>query len=73
MQPLSLDEVIVVIKEIPTNKGSWLDGFIDDFFHSCWDIIQHKFWEPVQEYRMRSTLIPSVNTTFLTLVPKEEN
>ena len=41
MQPITPEEVIEEINDMPTNKSPGLDGLTTNFFQSCWSTIQH--------------------------------
>jgi hypothetical protein len=42
------------------------------FFHHCWDLVRQDVWEVVEESRASGLVLPALNATFLTLIPKEE-
>ena len=39
MQPVSLQEVEVAVKEMADGTAPGLGGFTIDFFHHCWDLL----------------------------------
>ena len=43
------------------------------FFHTFWDMIKLEVWQIVEESRALRWLLPSLNSTFITLIPKEED
>jgi hypothetical protein len=49
------------------------DGFTINFFHACWDMLKLEVLEIMEESRSRQWVLPALNATFLTLIPKEEN
>jgi hypothetical protein len=53
-------------------KAPGPDGFTVDFFHHCWDLVRQDVWEVVEESRASGLVLPALNATFLTLIPKEE-
>jgi hypothetical protein len=57
---------------MPPGQAPGLDGFTTYFFHHCWDLVREEVWEVVEESRVLGQVLPSINTTFLTLIPKEE-
>jgi hypothetical protein len=67
-----LEEVDQAIKEIPTGKSSGPNGFKTNFFHNCWHIVQEEFWHFIEYSHRSREVFPALNTTFITLIPKEE-
>jgi hypothetical protein len=72
MTPISQAEVDQAIQELPTGKAPGPDGFTTDFFHSCWPMLREEVWQLVEESRSSGKVLPALNATFLTLIPKEE-
>jgi exonuclease III len=72
MTPISQAEVDQAIQELPTGKAPGPDGFTMDFFHSCWPMLREEVWQLVEESRSSGKVLPALNATFLTLIPKEE-
>lgn len=70
IQPLEVDTSISQLKE---GKVPGPDGFTSTFFHKFWELIKLEVWEVVEESRVNHWLLPSLNTTFIALVPKEES
>jgi hypothetical protein len=57
---------------MPPGKAPSPDGFTTDFFHHFWDLVRKEVWEVVEESRASGLVLPTLNATFLTLIPKEE-
>jgi hypothetical protein len=72
MTPISQDEVDLAIQELPTGKVPGPNGFTTNFFHSCWPMLREEVWQLVEESRSYGKVLPALNATFLTLIPKEE-
>jgi hypothetical protein len=72
MTPIMQVEVDQAIQELPTGKALGLDGFTIDFFHSCWSMLREEVWQLMEESRSSRKFLPTLNATFLTLIPKEE-
>jgi hypothetical protein len=53
-------------------KSSKPDGFTSDFFHHCWQVIKLDVWDLVKESQRILGVLPALNATFLSLIPKEE-
>lgn len=47
-------------------------GLTTNFFHTFWEHIKKEDWELVDESRSMHWVLPSLNTTFIALVPKVE-
>jgi hypothetical protein len=60
------------IQELPIGKAPGPDGFTTDFFHSYWPMLRDEVWQLVEESRSSGKVLPALNVTFLTLIPKEE-
>jgi hypothetical protein len=71
-RPITQEEVNQAVKTMPPGKAPGPDGFTTDFFHYCWDLIKHEVWEVIEESRASGLVLPALNATFLTLIPKEE-
>jgi hypothetical protein len=48
------------------------DGFTTNFVYSCWPMLREEVWKLVEESHIFVKVLPSLNATFLTLIPKEE-
>jgi len=68
--PQEVDEAMLQLKE---GKAPGPDGFTTMFFHAFWDLIKEEVWQIVEESRAMRWLLPSLNSTFLALIPKEED
>jgi hypothetical protein len=60
------------IHNLPTRKAPGLDGFTTNFFHSYWPMLREEVWNMVEESHSLDNVLPTLNATFLTLIPKEE-
>jgi exonuclease III len=70
LRPFTLEEVDQAMQDTPKCKAPGPDGFTSDFFHSCWQMIRTEVWEILEESRITGKVLPALNATFLTLVPK---
>lgn len=52
-------------------KAPSLDGFVIDFFQSCWHLVKEELWEVVEESKRTKRVLMAFNATFLSLIPKE--
>jgi len=70
LQSISLQEVEAVMAQLKDGKAPGPDGFTANFFHEFWELIKTEVWELVEESRSMHWILPSLNATFLALVPK---
>eukprot|EP00253_Pinus_taeda_P027218 PITA_27218 len=73
MSPIQAQEVDEAMAQLKEGKALGPDGFTTTFFHAFWDLIKEELWQVVEESRALRWLLPSLNSTFITLIPKEEN
>eukprot|EP00253_Pinus_taeda_P003190 PITA_03190 len=73
MSPIQAQEVDEAMAQLKEGKAPGPDGFTTTFFHAFWDLIKEEVWQVVEESRALRWLLPSLNSTFITLIPKEEN
>ena len=48
------------------------DGFIVNFFHHFWDMVKMDVWRIVEDSKVSKRILPVLNATFLTLIPKTQ-
>ena len=65
-------EVEQEVFQLKAGKAPGPDGFTTNFFHFFWDIVQNEVWEVVEESKSTHWLLPALNATFITLIPKED-
>lgn len=53
-------------------KAPGLDGFTANLFHTFWELIKIVVWEIAEEARSIHWILPSLNTTFIVLIPKAD-
>jgi len=73
MRPITQEEVDQSLKANPLGKAPGPDGFTSNFFHYCWSFIREDVWEIIEDSRRSGKVLQSLNATFLTLIPKENN
>eukprot|EP00253_Pinus_taeda_P008521 PITA_08521 len=69
---ITFEEVEGAVKDIPNGKAPGPDGFTINFYKACWEIIKIEVWEVVEDSWRSSSILKSLNSTFLALIPKEE-
>jgi hypothetical protein len=72
-QPFSVEEIDVVIAQLPTHKSPELDGFNSDFMKKCWLVIKFDFYGMCQAFHGEDMCVASINNSYITLVPKKDN
>lgn len=73
LRPVMPQEVDLAMTQLKEGKAPGPDGFTMNFFHAFWDLIKEEVWQVVEESRTLHWLLPSLNSTFIALLPKEEN
>ena len=48
------------------------DGFTVNFFHHFWEMVKLDVWQIMEQSRIYGHILPALNATFLTLIPKCE-
>eukprot|EP00253_Pinus_taeda_P011126 PITA_11126 len=59
------------MSQLKKGKAPGLDGFTTTFFQTFWELIKLEVWQVV-EVRALHWLLPSLNSTFIALIPKEQ-
>eukprot|EP00253_Pinus_taeda_P003053 PITA_03053 len=73
LRPILMQEVDDAMSQLKEGKAPGPDGFTTTFFHTFWDLLKHEVWQIVEESRNLHWLLPSLNSTFIALIPKEED
>lgn len=61
-----------LVDSMGKDEGSWADGFSMDFFQSCWNVVKGNLMGIFLESYVNGILSKSLNSTFITLVPKKD-
>eukprot|EP00253_Pinus_taeda_P008428 PITA_08428 len=69
---ISLEEIEEAIRSMSNDKAPGPDGFTINFYKACWSIVKQDVWEVVEDSRRLGTILKSLNSTFLALIPKVE-
>eukprot|EP00253_Pinus_taeda_P029800 PITA_29800 len=67
---ITMEEVEEAVRNMPSDKAPGLDGFTINFYKACWNIVKQHIWEIVEDSRRSKTILKSLNSTFIALVPK---
>jgi len=73
LRPIQQQEVDTAMHQLKEGKAPDPDGFKTTFFHAFWKLIRDEVWQVVEESRTLHWLLPSLNSTFIALIPKEES
>lgn len=71
LRPVTLTEVEEASNHLKVGKAPRPDGFTSKFYHHLWDLIKVAVWNVIEESRAMHWLLPSLNATFIALIPKE--
>ena len=67
-----MEEVEEVVRSMPNDKAPRPDGFIINFYKACRSIVKKEVWGVVEDSRRSGTILKSINSTFIALIPKVE-
>lgn len=73
MRAATLEEVEEIVKGMKKNKARGLDGYTTEFYRARCDFLGEEILEAVEESRIKQKVWPGLNSTFLTLIPKNTN
>jgi hypothetical protein len=71
--PFLLEEMELVLKQMPANKAPGPDGFNGLFLKKCWLIVKDDFVALVKDFHDGSLNLQNINSSFITLVPKVQS
>jgi hypothetical protein len=71
--PFTKLEIDNIIKSLPSDKSSGLDGFNTNFIKKCWHIIAQDFYDLCEKFYHDEVCLRSINGSFIVLIPKKEN
>jgi hypothetical protein len=71
--PFTNEEIDEVIKHMPNDKVPGPDGFNGKFIKKYWRIIKGQFYELCRKFYDNKVDIKSLNTAYITLIPKITN
>jgi hypothetical protein len=71
--PFLVEEMELVIKQMPSDKAHGPDGFNGHFLKKCWPIIKQQFFDLVTEFNEGSLNFQNINGSYITLVPKVQS
>jgi len=71
LRPILSQEVDTAMSQLKEGKALGPNGFTTAFFHTLWELIKLEVWKVVEESRALHWLLPSLNSNFIALIPKE--
>ncbi|XP_071677070.1 uncharacterized protein [Lolium perenne] len=71
--PFLLEEMELVIKQMPSDKAPGPDGFNGHFLKKCWPIVKQQFFDLAAEFHEGSLNLQNINGSYITLVPKVQS
>jgi hypothetical protein len=73
VEPFTHADIDNVVKRLPSDKAPGPDGFNGFFVKKCWHVIKEDFYKLCDDFFHGSLCIDSINSSFVTLVPKVNN
>eukprot|EP00253_Pinus_taeda_P036029 PITA_36029 len=67
------EEISNIVWSMEPDKAPGPDGFSIHFYRICWEIIKADLLRMVQGFMRKAKVRGGINSTFLTLIPKEAN
>jgi hypothetical protein len=64
--PFTEEEVNEVVKELPNDKSPGPDGFNNEFFKACWEIIKVDVFRLINDFHAGKISPKSINTSYIT-------
>jgi hypothetical protein len=71
--PFLMEEMELVLKQMPADKAPGPDGFNGLFLKKCWSLVKEDFVALVKDFHDGSLNLQNINSTFITLVPKVQS
>jgi len=73
VEPFTSEEIDQVVKNMPADKAPGPYGFNGLFLKKCWPLIKEDFYKLCFDFFNGQVNLESINTSFITLVPKINN
>ena len=72
-KPFTIQEIKALIDDLPNGKSPRSDGFNNEFYKACWDIIATDIITLIESFFNGNICLESINSSFITLIPKIAN
>lgn len=72
-EQFTTDEIDAIVKQLPNDKSPGPDGFTNEFIKKCWSTVKHDFYNLCWAFFENNLCLQSINTSFITLIPKVTN
>jgi len=72
-RPCSLSEILVALNYFSKDKIPGPDGWTVEFYLHFFDLVGLDILELVEDSRLKGKVVGALNSTFLTLIPKDSN
>eukprot|EP00253_Pinus_taeda_P014528 PITA_14528 len=69
---ITLGEVEEAVNSMRNDKAPGPDGFTINFYKACRHIVKQEVWDVVEDSRRSGSILKSINSTFIALIPKVE-
>lgn len=71
-EAITMEELELTIKSLPSKKAPGPDGFISAFYKKCWDLIKHDLFNAVRSFtKLNQNQLDDLNCTHICLLPKK--
>ena len=71
--PFTMEEVLTTLLDLNGDKALSPNGFSMVFWQFSWDFVKEEIMGFFKEFHENNMFVRSLNSTFLVLVPKNEN
>lgn len=72
-RPFTEEEIETAVKSLPNGKAPGLDGFTNDFYKACWDIIKFDIMSAFHSIHIQQCdQLGKINGAQVVLIPKVE-
>ena len=68
-----MEDVEEIVMNMSKNKAPGPDGYTVEFYQTGWHFLGKEILEAIEESRMKQRIWLGINSTFLTLIPKNNN
>ena len=73
LSPITEEEISKIFWSMEPDKAPRPDGFSIHFYRICWELIKLDLLRMIHGFMRKAKVGGGINSTFLTLIPKEAN